>query len=97
MTMSENRVSTFQDHAPGSPGGLPADVRSSLTGGGRDLGGEIGFLLLNALTKCVANESRDLDRFARSALGFLERLRYAFLVVENERLLQQAYFLVERL
>ena len=44
-----------------------ADV-SALTGGGRDLGGEIGFLLLDALAERVAHEAGDLDRPARPCL-----------------------------
>ena len=47
----------------------------SSAGGGRDFGGEIGFLLLDALAERVAHEARDLDRTADLAFGFLQRLR----------------------
>src|SRR5262245_54923455 len=93
--VSPENVSTIRNHAPEAAKCAWADVRSSLTGGGSDLGCEIGFLLLDALTECVADEPSDLDRPTRFALGFTQRLRDAFLVVENERLLQQANFLVK--
>src|SRR6476659_1162390 len=95
--MSENRMTAFRDHGPGSPRATPAGDQSRLTGGGRDLGGEIGFLLLDALTECVANKSSDLDRSTSLAFGLLQRLRHTFLVIENKWLLQQTNFLVERL
>ena len=50
----------------------------SLTGGGRDFGGEVGFLLLDALAERVTHEPGDLDRSAHLAFGFLHRLRDAF-------------------
>src|SRR5215475_12667953 len=95
--ISENRETAFRDHGPGSPRATAADDQSRLTGGGRDLGGEIGFLLLDTLTECVTNKSGDLDRSTSFALGFLQRLRHTLLVIENKWLLQQANFLVERL
>ena len=55
---------------------------SALAGRGRDLGGEIAFLLLDALAERVAHETGDLDRRADLAFGFLQRLRDALLVVE---------------
>src|SRR5215472_13225874 len=82
---------------PRSPGAEPTDGRSSLTGGGRDLGGEIGFLFLDALAERIANKTGNPDRTGRFTFGFLQSLCHAFLVVKNERLLQQANFLVEGL
>src|SRR5262245_55976334 len=95
--ISENRETAFRDHGPGSPRATAADDQSRLTGGGRDLGGEIGFLLLDALTECVADKTGDFDRSTHLAFGFLQRLRHTLLVIENKWLLQQTNFLVERL
>src|SRR5262245_860994 len=81
-------ASMFRNHAPGASKCAWTAVRSSLTGGSCDLGSEIDFLLLDALTERIADEPSDLDGSTHFALGFLQRLRNSFLVVENERLLQ---------
>src|SRR5215467_4417410 len=62
-----------------------------------DFRGEVAVLLFNAFTKPEANVAADLDRRANFALGFLERLRHAFLVVVNIDLLKQRHFLVKSL
>src|SRR6185295_5541534 len=62
----------------------PAGDQSRLTGGGRYLGGEIGFLLLDAFTECVADKTGDFDRPTRLAFGVLQRLRHTLLVIENK-------------
>src|SRR5215813_12324044 len=95
--ISENRETAFRDHGPGSPRATAADDQSRLTGGGRDLGGEIGFLLLDALAECIADKTGNFNRSTHLAFGFLQRLRHTLLVVENKWLLEQTNFLVERL
>src|SRR6185437_13987283 len=91
------RVTHLRDPFPDSPGAETTGKRSALTGGGRNLGGEIGFLLLNAFAKRITNKAGDLDRAADGALGFLERLRDGLGRVVNVSLLEQADFLVEGL
>src|SRR5262249_49686208 len=95
--ISENWETTFRDHGAGIAPSHAGRRSSRLTGGGRDLGGEIGFLLLDALTECVADKTGDFDRSAHLAFGFLQRLRHTLLVIENKWLLQQTNFLVEGL
>src|SRR5690348_8395810 len=63
----------------------------------RDFRGEVAVLLLDAFAKPEANVAGDLDRGANFALGFLERLRHAFLVIVDIDLLKQCHFLVEGL
>src|SRR6185503_1142264 len=102
---AEGFAGQLDDHAPverithgvGEAPLLEAAFRSALAGRGRNLGGEVGLLLLDALTEGVADEARDLDRTADLALGVLERLRDRLLVVEDERLLEHADLLVESL
>src|ERR1700755_1912643 len=65
-----------------------------LAAGRRDLGCEIGFLLLDSLAQSIAHKSRDLDRRADLTLSFLDRLRDRLGVIVDEGLLQQADFLV---
>ena len=67
------------------------------TSGGCDLAAEISVRPLNPFTKGVADEAGDLDGAAHVLFRFLERLRDALLVVEDEGLLQQSGFLVEGL
>src|SRR4029450_10719580 len=72
--------------------GIP---RLLLSAGRRDLGCEIGFLLFDSLAESIAHKSGNLHRRANFAFGFLHGLRDRLaLFVVDERLLQQADFLV---
>ena len=51
---------------------------------GRDLGGEVGLLLLDALAERIAHETGDLDRRADLAFGLLERLGHALLPLSSK-------------
>src|SRR5664279_2308964 len=81
-------VPTFRDHAPSF---------STLPRSSRDLGGEVGFLLLDPLAESVTHVTGDLDRATDFAFGFLKRLRDGLFVVEDKRLLDQTDFLVKSL
>ena len=72
-------------------------VQSMRAGESRDFAAEIAIRPVDAFTEREANEPDDLDRRARLAFGLLHRLRDAFLVVEDEGLIEQANFLVEGL
>src|SRR5947209_5372278 len=64
---------------------------------GRDFRREVARRPFNALAERVAHEASDLDRPADLAFRFLQRLPDAFLVVEDEGLLEQGLLLVEGL
>src|SRR5437870_13616801 len=69
--------------------------RLLLAAGRRDLGCKIGFLLFDSLAESIAHKSGNLHRRADLTFGFLDRLRDRLaLFVMDERLLQQADFLV---
>src|SRR5215216_621465 len=68
-----------------------------LAAGGRDFGCEIGFLLLDSLAESIAHKAGDLHGPADLALSFLHRLRDRLAAVVDERLLEEADFLVEGL
>src|SRR6185312_1666823 len=70
---------------------------SALARRGRHLGGEIAFLLLDALAEREADEAGHLDGAAGLALGLLERLRDRLGRVVHVGLLEQADLLVEGL
>src|SRR6218665_3741149 len=70
---------------------------SALPCSGGDLGGEIGFLLLDSLAQSIAHKTGNLDRRTGLALSFLDGLGDALLVVEDEGLFQQGDFLEEGL
>src|ERR1035438_10891032 len=71
-------------------------LRLLLAAGRRDLGREIGFLLVDSLAQSIAHKSGHLHRRADLALDFLEHLRdrLAVVLAMHGRLLQQADFLV---
>ena len=78
-------------------GAAEGNARAQPFGRCRHLGGEIGFGTLDTLTERIAHKAGDLDRATDLALGFLQRLRHALLVVVDERLIEQADLLVEGL
>src|SRR6185437_13047142 len=95
---SVQRVTHPCDPSFGSPRAVTTGKsRSALTGGGRNLGGKIGFLLLNSLAQRVTHEAGDLDRNADRSLGFFQRLRDALGRIVDVGLLEQTDFLVESL
>src|ERR1700733_1195287 len=67
------------------------------TGKCGDFAAEISPGPFDPLAERKAPEAADLDRRADFAFGFLERLRDAFLVIEDEGLIEQTDFLVESL
>src|SRR5882762_5908894 len=87
------------------PGGFQATTpeelfrRLFLAAGRRDLGCEIGFLLVDSLAQSIAHKSGHLNRRADLALGFFYRLgdRLAIVLGMDRGLLQQTDFLVEGL
>src|SRR5580658_3844878 len=61
----------------------------------RNLAAEIADRPVYAFAERIAHEAADLDRRADLAFALFDRLRHAFLIVENEALIEQADFLVE--
>src|SRR5215470_5119536 len=61
---------------------------------GCDLGGKVGFLLLDSLTESIAHKSGDLYWRADLALSFLDRLGDRFSAIVDESLLEEANLLV---
>src|SRR6202171_4910126 len=80
--------------SPGLRCGRGICRRLLLAAGRRDLGCEIGFLLLDSLAQSIAHKSRDLHRRADLTLSFLDGLCDRLGVIVDEGLFQQAYFLV---
>src|SRR6266850_4791766 len=68
--------------------------RLFLAAGRRDLGCEIGFLLVDSLAQSIAHKSGNLHRRADLALSFLQGLGDRFGVIVDEGLLEQTDFLV---
>src|ERR1700677_83043 len=66
-------------------------------GKGCDFAAEIALGPVDAFAESETHEATNLDRRADFRLGLLDGLRDALLVVENESLIQQTDFPVERL
>src|SRR5260370_41635731 len=83
-----------------TPGGFQATTpnelfrRLFLAAGRRDLGCEIGFLLVDSLAQSIAHKSGNLHRRADLALSFLQGLGDRLGIIVDEGLLEQADFLV---
>src|SRR5258708_15265111 len=89
------RSLSFQTEASDLRDGRWIPWRLLLSTGRRDLGCEIGFLLFDSLAESIAHKSGNFHRRTDLAFGFLHRLRHRLaLFVMDERLLQQADFLV---
>src|SRR6266700_5228854 len=67
--------------------------RLFLAAGRRDLGREIGFLLVDSLAQSIAHKSGNLHRRSDLALSFLQGLGDRLGIIVDEGLLDQADFL----
>src|ERR1700682_5484457 len=70
--------------------------RLFLAAGRRDLGGEVGFLLVDSLAQSIAHKSSDLHRRTDLTLSFLHGLGHGFAAMldMHRGLFHQAHFLV---
>src|SRR5258705_11734496 len=74
-----------------------SEKRSARSGRCRHLGGKILLFPFDAFAEGITNVARDLDRSADLALRLFDGLRHALVRRVDERLIEQADFLVEGL
>src|ERR1700686_4769603 len=68
-------------------------LQSMRAGKGSDLAAEIAACAFDPLAKRKAHKSGDLDRGTNLCLSLFDSLSHAFLIVEDEALIQKANFL----